>query len=149
MEVILLDKIQNLGSLGDHVTVKAGYARNYLFPQKKATRATKENIAKFEAQRAELEKAVEQQLLRAKERLAGIEDMLVTVVANASPEGKLYGSVGPAEIADAITAQGQEVEKKEIQQADGPIHTTGEFEATVRLHTDVSTVVRVNVVAAQ
>lgn len=149
MEIILLERIQNLGSLGDQVTVKAGYARNFLFPQNKAVRATKENLAKFEGERAELEKAAEQKILEAKQRLAAVEDMLVTVVANASPEGKLFGSVGPAEIAEAITAQGKPVEKREVQLGEGPFHTTGEFEAVLRFHSDVETTIRVNVVAAE
>jgi large subunit ribosomal protein L9 len=149
MEIILLEKITNLGALGDKVTVKAGYARNYLFPQNKATRATAANLEMFEARRVELEQASADQLTRAQGRLSGLEGCLVAIAANASPEGKLFGSVGPAEIAEAITAQGQEVEKREVQMPDGPIRNIGEFEVVVRLHSDIETKVRVNVVVAE
>ncbi len=148
MEVILLERVENLGNLGDQIKVKPGYARNYLLPKGKATEATETNIAKFEARRAELEKAAADTLSRAQARVAELDGMVVTIAANAAGEGRLFGSVGPAEIAQAVTAGGHELAKREVQMPEGPIRQTGEYDVILRLHSDVETTVRVNVVAA-
>ncbi len=143
MELILLQKVTNLGNLGDKVTVKPGYGRNYLVPQGKAVPATPANIAEFEARRAEYEakaKALLDEALARKEKLEGVS---VTVKANASTEGKLYGSVGPRDIAEAFTAAGLPLEKSEVVMGQGPIRHVGEYEVTVHLHADVETTVKV------
>ena len=146
MELILLQKVVNLGNLGDKVTVKPGYGRNFLIPQGKAKRATPANIAEFEQRRAEYEAKAREQLQGAEGRRARFEDATVTIAANASTEGKLYGSVGPRDIAEAFTAQGLELEKSEVVMGEGPIRRTGEFEVLVHLHADVEITVKVVVV---
>ncbi|MBN8715928.1 MAG: 50S ribosomal protein L9 [Xanthomonadales bacterium] len=147
MQLILLQKVTNLGGLGDLVTVKPGYGRNYLVPQGKAVPATPANIAEFEAKRAEYEAKAADALAAANARLAKLADASVTVSANASTEGKLYGSVGPREIAEALTRQlGVEVHKSEVVMGEGPLRHTGEFEVAVHLHADVDTTVKVVVV---
>jgi len=138
MQVILLEKVPNLGDLGDQVKVRAGYGRNYLIPQKKAVAATKGNIEMFEARRAELEKAAADALAAAQARAGQIHAVgTVTLTHNAGDEGKLFGSVGPADIAEALTAAGVEVEKREVIMPEGAIHTLGEFVVQVRTHSDV------------
>lgn len=147
MELILLQKVVNLGNLGDKVTVKPGYGRNYLVPQGKAVPATAANLAEFEAKRAEYEAKAADALAAANARLAKLADASVTVSANASTEGKLYGSVGPREIAEALTRQlGVEVHKSEVVMGEGPLRHTGEFDVAVHLHADVDTTVKVVVV---
>ncbi|HEX7768456.1 MAG TPA: 50S ribosomal protein L9 [Dokdonella sp.] len=148
MELILLQKVKNLGNLGDKVNVKPGYGRNYLVPQGKATAATAENIAEFEQRRAEYEAKANQQLAGAEARKAQLENASVTVKANASPEGKLFGSVGPRDIAEAFTAAGMALDKSEVVMGEGPLRHVGEFEVQVHLHADVHTTVKV-VVAAE
>ena len=145
MQVILLEKIYKLGGIGDLVTVKPGYARNYLLPNGKAARATKENLAEFESRRADLEKAAAEQLKAAQERAEKMQELTVTMQAQASEEGKLYGSVSPADIADAITAAGMSVEKREILLPEGPIRMIGEHPINVQLHSDVQVTVTINV----
>ncbi len=147
MQVILLEKIRNLGSLGEQVKVKPGHGRNYLIPQGKAVRATEENIAKFEARRAELEKAAAGALAAAKSRSEKLANLVIEIKAKASEEGKLFGSVGSRDIVEAINAKGEEVEKSEIELPNGVIRQTGEFEVFVQLHTDVSVGIKVKVVA--
>ena len=147
MELILLEKVKNLGNLGDKVNVKPGYGRNYLVPQGKAVPATAAQLAAFEQRRAELEARAGQLLAAAEARKAQIEGASVTIAVNASPEGKLYGSVGTRDIAEAFTAQGLALEKSEVIQADGPIRAIGEFEVPVVLHADVQVTVKVIVVA--
>ncbi|MDE1899341.1 MAG: 50S ribosomal protein L9 [Xanthomonadaceae bacterium] len=147
MELILLEKVKNLGNLGDKVNVKPGYGRNYLVPQGKAVPATAAQLAAFEQRRAELEAKAGQLLAAAEARKAQIEGASVTIAVNASPEGKLYGSVGTRDIAEAFTAQGFVLEKSEVIQADGPIRAIGEFEVPVVLHADVQVTVKVVVVA--
>lgn len=147
MEVILLEKVENLGALGDKVKVKAGYGRNYLIPGGKATPATAENIAAFEARRAELEKQAAEALAVAEQRKSALEKLSITITAKAGDEGKLFGSVGPADIADAVTAAGVAVEKKEVRMPTGPIRIAGEHEIGIHLHTDVNTTLNVTVVA--
>ncbi|RRN57189.1 50S ribosomal protein L9 [Pseudoxanthomonas sp. SGNA-20] len=143
MELILLQKVVNLGNLGDKVTVKPGYGRNYLVPQGKAVPATAANLAEFEAKRAEYEAKAKALLDEAQARLAKLEGASVTVKANASTEGKLYGSVGPRDIAEAFTAAGLPLEKSEVIMGEGPIRHVGEFEVQVALHADVETTVKV------
>ena len=147
MELILLQKVKNLGNLGDKVKVKPGYGRNFLVPQGKATAATPENVAQFEARRAEFEAKAKQFLTGAEARKASLEGAAITIKANASPEGKLFGSVGPRDIADAFTAAGTAIEKSEVVMGDGPIRHIGEFEVQIHLHADVHTAVKVVVVA--
>ena len=147
MELILLEKIENLGNLGDMVNVRAGYARNYLLPQKKAKVATPENVADFEARRAELEAAAADLLTSAKGRAAQLEEVVLTISANAGAEGKLFGSVSNVEIAEAITAAGIEVNRREVRMPEGPIRAIGEYEIAIHLHTDVDTSVKVIVEA--
>lgn len=147
MQVILTDKLRNLGEIGDVVTVKPGYGRNFLIPQGKAQRATKANIEHFESQRAELEKRAKDNLQAAHARAEKLSSAVVTVSARAGDEGKLYGSVGPKEVSDALIAAGFEVEKKEITMPEGPIHEVGEFDVALQLHSDVEAQVKVRVVA--
>jgi len=143
MELILLQKVTNLGNLGDKVSVKPGYGRNFLVPQGKAVPATAANLAEFEAKRAEYEAKAKAILDDASGRLAKLEGASVTVKANASTEGKLYGSVGPRDIADAFTAAGLPLEKSEVVMGEGPIRHVGEFDVLVHLHADVETTVKV------
>ncbi len=139
MDLILLEKVQNLGDLGDTVTVKPGFGRNFLLPQGKAVPATKENVARFEAQRAELEQAAEAKLSEASKRAEALADVVITIATNASDEGKLYGSIGPREVSQALSDAGHEVEKAEVIMGEGPIRTTGEFDIHLQLHADVET----------
>jgi large subunit ribosomal protein L9 len=147
MQLILLQKVVNLGGLGDKVTVKPGYGRNFLIPYGKAVPATAANIAAFEAKRAEYEAKNAAVLSSAEQRKAALEGAEVTISANASTEGKLFGSVGTRDIAQAFTAAGHKLEKSEVVMGEGPIRRTGEFEVTLHLHADVETKVKVHVVA--
>ncbi len=147
MEVILLENVRGLGRLGDKVDVKPGYGRNYLVPQGKAVRATADNMAVFEQRRSEYEARANELLAGANARAEQFQDATVTVFANASAEGKLYGSVGPREVVDALLAQGLKVDRSEVVIAEGPIRTVGEFEATLSLHADVETTIKVIVQA--
>lgn len=146
MELILLQKVTNLGSLGDKVTVKPGYGRNFLVPQGKAVAATATNIAEFEQRRADYEARAAELLGGAEARKAKIEGQSVTLAANASTEGKLYGSVGPRDIAEAFTAAGLPLNKSEVVMGEGPIRRTGEFDVLIHLHADVEMTVKVIVV---
>jgi large subunit ribosomal protein L9 len=146
MDLILLQKVTNLGGLGDKVKVKPGYGRNYLVPQGKAVPATAANVAAFEAKRAEYEAKANALLSDAEARKAKFEGGAVTVKANASTEGKLFGSVGPRDIAEAFTAAGMPLEKSEVVMGEGPIRKTGEFDVLIHLHADVETTVKVTVV---
>jgi large subunit ribosomal protein L9 len=138
MDVILLDKVQNLGDLGDKVSVKPGYGRNFLIPSGRAVPATEENIKEFEARRAELEKAAAEKLEAARARQEKINESTVTITRRAGDEGKLYGSVGTADIAEALTAAtGVGIERQEIRLPEGQIRQTGEYHLDVHLHSDV------------
>ena len=147
MDVILLEKVGRLGSLGDQVSVKAGYGRNYLIPFGKAVPATKENVASFEARRAELEKAAAAKLAEAESRATKLQDLKISIAANAGDEGKLFGSVGTADIADAITAAGIAVVKSEVRLPNGAIREIGEYQVSLQLHSDVTQEITVIVVA--
>jgi large subunit ribosomal protein L9 len=146
MELILLEKVRNLGNLGDKVNVKPGYGRNYLLPQGKAVPVTADNLAAFEKRRAEYEAKANKLLADAEARKAKLADVAITIAAHASPEGKLYGSVGPREISEALQAIGHEVHKGEVIQGEGPIRHIGEYEVVISLHADVQTSVKVTVV---
>jgi len=143
MDLILLEKVQNLGDLGDLVKVKAGFGRNFLVPQGKAMPATKDNLAQFEARRAELEAVAADRLGQAQARQSGLAELVVEIAANASEEGNLYGSIGPREVATAVSALGHEITKAEVVMGEGPIRTVGEFDVLVHLHADVETKVKV------
>ncbi|MEJ2141539.1 MAG: 50S ribosomal protein L9 [Gammaproteobacteria bacterium] len=148
MEVILLEKIANLGDLGDKVTVKPGYGRNYLVPGKKAVPATAENVKVFEERRAELEKVAAEKLAEAQARAEKIAELgTVTIKSNAGDEGKLFGSVNVAEVADALTAAGVEVAKSEVSMPEGPIRVIGEYDIDIHLHSDVAQAIKVVVEA--
>ncbi|MCP5423443.1 MAG: 50S ribosomal protein L9 [Gammaproteobacteria bacterium] len=147
MEIILLQKVDSLGNLGDRVTVRPGYGRNYLIPQGKATAATAENLARFEARRAELEAAAADALTTAQARAEKLSQVIVTLAAKAGNEGRLFGSVGPADIANAVTAAGAELHKREVRLPEGPIRHLGEREVNIHLHSDVNLTLRINVVA--
>ncbi|MDH5571440.1 MAG: 50S ribosomal protein L9 [Gammaproteobacteria bacterium] len=139
MEVILLEKIANLGNLGDKVNVKPGYGRNFLVPFKKAVSATKDNIAIFEARRAELEAAAAEVFAAAQAKAAKLAALAKVVIkGNTSDEGKLFGSVTVADIAAAVTKAGVELEKREVSLPEGPIHMIGEYEVDIHLHSDVT-----------
>ena len=148
MEVILLDKIAKLGGLGDKVTVKSGYARNFLLPKGKAVFASKANIEHFEARRADLEKNLAEQLAAAQARAAKLTELAeVTIASKAGDEGKLFGSIGTRDIADAITEAGVEVVKAEVRLPLGSIRETGEFDIVIHVHNDVDTTIKVVVIA--
>ena len=148
MEIILLDKIANLGGLGDTVTVKAGFARNFLFPQGKAVPATKANVEKFEARRAELEAKIAEELAAAQALADKVAELgEVTIAAPAGEEGKLFGSVGTQDIADAITAAGVEVAKAEVKLPTGTLRETGEYDIDLQLHSDVMATAKVVIIA--
>ena len=149
MQVILLEKVRNLGSLGDKVNVKPGYGRNFLIPQNKAVFATENNIVRFEERRAELEKKEQQSLAHAQQRAAKLNDISVVISAQASDEGKLYGSVGVNEIKDALEAKSVEICKREIVMSEGPFHSIGQYTVEVLVHSDVIATVNVEVVAAK
>jgi len=149
MNVILLDNIENLGGIGDLVSVKAGYGRNYLLPQGKAALATNENIADFETRRSELEKAAAEELIAARAREQLIHGMELVITANVGAEGKLFGSVGPIDIAEAFLKVGVEAARSEIRMPEGPIHEVGEYVIGVHLHSEINVEVTVKVVAEE
>ncbi len=145
MQIILLEKVVNLGQLGEVVKVKEGFARNFLIPQGKAKRATKQNLAEFEKRRAELEKAQSEALAAAQERAAKLDGLMVQITQKAGVDGKLFGSVTNSDIADALKAQGFEVPKASIRMPSGPIKQVGDQQLKVALHTDVVVTITVSV----
>ncbi len=150
MEVILLEKVENLGNLGDKVAVKPGYGRNYLIPSGKAAAATVRNLVKFEERRAELEKASAEALLAAQARAEALRSLaMITINSKAGEEGKLFGSVGTADISQGFTEAGVAVGKHELRLPNGPLRHLGEHEITVHLHTDVNVTVKIVVVAEE
>lgn len=145
MNIILLEKVSNLGDLGDTVSVKPGYGRNFLIPKGIAVPASKENVAKFEARRAELEKIAAEKLTTANARKDAIENLSISLTCKAGDEGKLFGSVGTTDIADAITAAGVQVERREVRLPTGPLRTIGEHEIGIELHSDVVATITVEI----
>jgi len=150
MDVILLEKVGKLGNIGDKINVKAGYGRNYLIPNGKAVFATAENMAEFETRRAELEAAAAALLTEAEARAAKLAVLeTVTIAANAGDEGKLFGSIGTRDIADAVTAAGVEVAKSEVKLPEGAIREIGEFDIDIQVHAEVTQVIKLAVTADQ
>ena len=147
MEVILLSKVENLGALGDKVNVRSGFARNYLIPQGKAKFATPDNIAEFEARRAELEAQATSSLAAAEERKTKLEGATITIPAKEATDGKLFGSVSNVDVLAALVAQGHQVEKREIRMPDGAFHKIGAYQIELHLHSDVDATVTVKIVA--
>ena len=146
MEVILLQKVANLGNIGDRVKVRSGYGRNFLLPQGKATLATPENIARFEARRAELEREAREHLTSAAERAEAMKEFKLTIHAKAGTEGKLFGSIGTADIAEACTKAGFNIERSEVRLPTGPLRTLGEHVISLHLHADVDVQLTVAIV---
>lgn len=146
MDIILLEKMGRLGSLGDRVAVKAGYARNFLYPKGKAVPATAENITKFDARRAELEKAAAALLQTAKSRADSLQNLTVRISHKASEEGRLFGSVGTKDLADAISKAGVSVHKSEVRLPNGALRQIGEYDIQLHLHADIDVTVKVSVV---
>jgi len=142
MEIILLEKIANLGAMGEKVNVKPGFGRNYLIPQGKAAPATAENVAEYEARRADLEKAAAETLAAAAIRRDALQDKVITIASKAGDEGKLFGSIGTADIASVISEQLVAVERNEVRLPDGAFRTIGEHDVQIQLHTDVNVVVK-------
>ena len=149
MELILLQKVANLGNIGDRVKVKSGYGRNFLLPKGKATLATAENIARFDARRAELERAANEELHRAQQRAAAIKEFKLNIIAKAGSEGKLFGSVGTADIAEAATAAGHALARSEVRLPGGPLRAVGEHVVQLHLHADVEVELPVIIVAEE
>jgi large subunit ribosomal protein L9 len=149
MEVILLQKVANLGNIGDRVKVKPGFGRNYLLPQGKAALATAANVARFEERRADLEKRAADDLAAARTRAARLEGHALSITAKVGGEGKLFGSIGTADIAEALSADGIEVERSEVRLPGGPIRLVGEHHVKVHLHSDVEVDLTVTVVAEE
>jgi large subunit ribosomal protein L9 len=138
MDVILLQKVANLGNIGDRVKVKSGYGRNFLLPKGKATLATQENVAKFESRRAEIEKAAKVELDAAQARAKKLEGFTLTLTAKAGGEGKLFGSIGTTDIAEGVRKAGHDIERSEVRLPNGPIRQAGEHTVQVHLHTDLT-----------
>lgn len=150
MEVVLLDKVSGLGVLGDKVQVKSGYGRNFLIPNGKAVFATKENVAAFEAQRAELEKQAAGKLAAAESRKGAIDGLgAITITQKAGEEGKLFGSVGTIDIANAATKAGAKIAKSEVRLPDGPFRQAGEYEVVVHLYPEVDATLKINVIGEE
>jgi len=146
MEVILLQKVANLGNIGDRVKVRSGFGRNFLLPQGKATLATRENIARFEARRAELERLAREDLSSAEERATALKDFKLTIQAKAGTEGKLFGSIGTADIAEALNRANFKVERSEVRLPAGPLRMLGEHTVNLHLHADVDVPLHVAIV---
>jgi large subunit ribosomal protein L9 len=149
MDIILLQKVANLGNIGDRVKVRSGYGRNFLLPEGKATLATAANIAKFDAIRADLERKAAEELSGAAARAEKLRDLRVTISAKAGTEGKLFGSVGTSDIAEAVTRMGQPLARNEVRLPGGPLRTVGEHNVALHLHTDVDVSLIVSIVAEE
>ncbi len=149
MDVILLQKVANLGNIGDRVKVRSGYGRNFLLPQGKATLATADNVARFEARRAELEKAAREHLVSASERADAMKDFKLTIQAKAGTEGKLFGSIGTSDIAEACQKAGFNVLRSEVRMPNGPLRTIGDHVVNLHLHADVDVPLAVTIVAEE
>jgi len=149
MQIILLEKVVNLGQLGDVVKVKDGYARNFLIPHGKAKRATRENLAEFEKRRAELERAQNEALAQAQEEGAKLDGLTVQITQKAGVDGKLFGSVTNVDIAEALKAQGFDIPRSSIRMPEGPLKTVGDHVLSVALHTDVVVSITISVLGEQ
>ncbi|HEV2229995.1 MAG TPA: 50S ribosomal protein L9 [Steroidobacteraceae bacterium] len=149
MQVILLQKVANLGNVGDRVKVRSGYGRNFLLPQGKATLATPENVARFEARRAELERLAREHLESAGERAAALKDFKLVIPAKAGTEGKLFGSIGTADIAEACNKAGFKIERSEVRLPAGPLRALGDHVISLHLHADVDVPLTVAIVAEE
>jgi len=149
VEVILLEKIANLGNIGDRVKVRSGFGRNFLLPQRKATLATPDNVAKFEARRAELERIAREQATSAEERATSLQDFRLTITAKAGTEGKLFGSIGTSDIAEACTRAGYPVARSEVRLPNGPLRTVGEHVIDLHLHADIDVHLPVTIIAEE
>ena len=149
MQVILMEKVANLGDLGDVVKVKDGFARNFLIPQGKAKRATEQNLKAFESRRTELEKAQGETLAKAQERGAKLEALTIQVTQKAGPDGRLFGSVTNYDIVESLTKQGHEVERAQIRMPQGPLKQVGDYPIQIALHTDVTVTITVSVLGEQ
>jgi large subunit ribosomal protein L9 len=149
MDVILLDKVENLGGIGDRVSVRPGYARNYLLPQGKATAATAENVAAFEARRADIERKAAEERATAQKRAQQFAGLELTITAKTGGEDKLFGSVGAPDIIEASAVRGIEIERSEVRMPEGPIRSIGEFEVRLHLHADVDVAIKVIVVGEE
>jgi len=147
MDIILLEKVENLGNIGDRVNVRSGYGRNFLLPKGKATLATPENIAIFEARRAELERKEAEEMATAQARADRIKGLKLQLTANAGPEGRLFGSLGTIDIAEACSAAGITVERSEVRLPDGPIRSLGEHEIEIHVQSDLNVTIRVDVIS--
>jgi len=149
MQVILMEKVANLGNLGDVVKVKDGYARNYLIPHGKAKRATEENLKAFESRRAELEKAQAETLAKAQERGAKLDGLTLQITQKAGPDGRLFGSVTNYDIVEALKKEGHDVERANVRMPQGPLKQVGEYPIQIALHTDVAVTIKVSVLGEQ
>jgi large subunit ribosomal protein L9 len=149
MEVILLQKVAHLGNIGDRVKVRSGFGRNFLLPEGKATLATPDNIARFEARRAELERVAREHLTSAAERAAAMKDFKLTIPAKAGTEGKLFGSIGTSDIAEACTRAGFKLERSEVRLPHGPLRMLGEHTISLHLHADVDVPLQVSIIAEE
>jgi large subunit ribosomal protein L9 len=149
MDVILLQKVANLGNIGDRVKVRSGYGRNFLLPGGKATLATPDNVARFEARREELEKLAREHLSSAEERAVAMKDFKLTITAKAGTEGKLFGSIGTSDVAEAATKVGFKVERSEVRMPNGPLRTVGEHSVGLHLHADIDVPLTVLIVAEE
>jgi large subunit ribosomal protein L9 len=149
MEVILLEKVENLGNIGEKVSVKAGYGRNFLLPQGKATVATAENLAVFEARRAELEAKQAEEMASAQSRATKLEGLELSITAKSGVEGKLFGSLGTVDIAEAASAAGFEIERSEVRLPDGPLKAVGAYDIEIHLQADLNVNIKVNVIGDQ
>jgi large subunit ribosomal protein L9 len=149
MDVILLQKVANLGNIGDRVKVKSGYGRNFLLPKGKATLATTDNVARFEARRGELEKAAREHLVSAEERAGAMKDFKLTITSKAGTEGKLFGSIGTNDIAEAATKAGFKLERSEVRMPNGPLRMVGEHVVALHLHADIDVPLTVLIVAEE
>src|SRR5579872_3535476 len=149
MQVILLQKVANLGNIGDRVKVKSGYGRNFLLPHGQATLATPENVARFEARRAELEKAAHEHLSSAQQRAEAMKEFKLVITAKAGTEGKLFGSIGTSDIAEAATKAGIPVQRSEVRLPNGALRTVGDHSVTLHLHADIDVPLAVTIVAEE
>jgi large subunit ribosomal protein L9 len=149
MQVILLDKVKNLGNLGDIVDVKSGYGRNYLIPEKKAVFATEENRVVFEGRRAEFEKKAKQAFAKAEQRASALNDVTLMIEVQSTDEGKLYGSIGVSEVIEALALRSIEVDKREVMMPEGPLQSLGEYSLALQLHSEVTANLQVEVVSKE